>query len=368
MTTTRISRRTGVALGVAAALVALPAAQQSASAVGLGHAPAASPGATLPATGNAIGWTAAVQHQTGRDDDHARLVMVSPAGGIVQVGDVSNDARIEDVTLGGRYVITAREVFGSTSQGDQTRVTAWDAHTRKPYYFRLSGTGYTLAFAGNGILVAPASGKGVTVRTFAGTVRTRYADLPVATGGPDGIAVSPDGRTLLEGAKQLYLRDAATGKVLKSVNPPPAAANGNCSVARSWTPESFEVQCSGNGLGDGRTYRVGSDGTTTTLVGTGEASGGAWPTSAGVVAGTDGEIRQGPFVLHASTGNRTLPLDYYADLTGSRGTVLTVASDIANGGTISTYDVNSGARKTLAGSATTGGGLYFGGVTIDGDR
>ncbi|UIJ35869.1 hypothetical protein [Allobranchiibius sp. GilTou73] len=368
MTTTRISRRTGIALGVAAALVAFPTAQQSASAVGLGHAPAASPSATLPATGNAIGWTAAVQHQTGRDDDHARLVMVSPAGGTVQVGDVSDDARIEDVTLGGRYVITAREVFGSTSQGDQTRVTAWDTHTRKPYNFRLAGTGYTLAFAGNGILVAPASGKGVTVRTFAGTVRTRYADVPVATGGPRGIAVSPDGRTLLQSGKQLYLRDAATGKVTRTVNPPSPAVNGSCDPTRSWTPGSFVLACRGSGAGDDRTYRVGSDGAVTALAGPGQAAGGIWPTSGGIVTNVGGEVDSGPFVLHTAKGNRTLPLGSYAEPTGSRGPSLTVVSDIANGGTVFTYDVTTGTRRTLAGTSATGGGRYTSGQTIDGNQ
>ena len=367
MTTPRIPTRAGIALGVTAAIIALPVAQQSASAAGSDHA--ASAGARLPTTGNAIGWTAAVQHQTGRHDDHARLVMVSPSGGIVQVGDISDDANIEDVSLGGRYVITAREVVGSTSQGDQTRVTAWDTHTRKPSYFRLSGTGYTLAFAGNGILVAPLSGSGITIRTFTGAVRTRLPDVPIVKGDPRGIAASPDGRTLFQSGVKLYLRDAATGKVTKTVNPPSPAVNGSCDPTRSWTPGSFVLVCHGSGAGEDRTYRVGPNGATTTLAGVGQAtSGGIWPTSAGVVTTVGGEVKTGPFVLHAAKGNRTLPLGNSAEPTGSRGSTLTVVSNIADGGTVFTYDVNTGARRTLAGTAATGGGRYTAGLTIDGNQ
>lgn len=367
MTTRRIPTRAGIALGITTALVALPLAQQSAWAAGYGVAASTASAPTLPTSGNAIGWTAAEQHQTGRNDNHGRLVMVSPTGGIVQVGAISDDANVQDVTLGGSYVITARHVFGSTSQGDQTRVTVWNTHTKKPTYFRLSGLDYTLSFVSTGILVAPLSGKGITVRTYSGAVRTRYADVPTVANNPGGVAASPDGRTLLQSGKQLYLRDAATGKVTKTVNPPSPAVNGPCSVMRSWTPGSFVVQCEGSGLGEDRTYRVGSDGATTSLAGLGQAGDGVYPTSAGVVTATGGN---GPetYTLHTAKGNRTLPLGSYSEPTGSRGTTMTAVSNIANGGTVFTYDVNTGARKTLAGTAATGGGRYTYGLTIDGNQ
>lgn len=362
------TRRVGVALGAAATLIALPVAQQSASAASQDHAASTASTPTLPTSGNAIGWTAAVQHQTGPDDNRGELVMIAPTGGIVRVGQVSDDAHIIDVTLGGRYVITARSINTGRAQDDQTRVTVWDTHTKKPSYFRLSGTNYSIAFISTGIVVAPPSGKGITVRTYSGAVRTRFADVATASNLRDGVVASPDGRTLFQAAKQLYLRDAATGKVTKAVNPPAAGANGVCFPARSWTPGSFELVCSGTSLGDGRTYRVGSDGSLAPLVGTGEGSGGVWPTSAGVVAGIDGEVESGPYVLYAPKGKRTLPLAADAQLTGSRGPLLTVVSSSLNGGTVFTYDLNTGARRTLAGTATTGGGRYFDGVTIDGNQ
>ncbi len=356
--TTRGRVRAGAALAASAAVVALPAVGQAAHAAGRAPTNATAAGPVLPATGNAIGWTAAIQHQSGPQDNRGQLVMVAPTGGIVKVGAVSDDAAIQDVTLGGHYVITAR------TQDEQTRVTVWDTHTKKPTYFRVPGEQNTIAFGSSGIIVAPNSGKAVTVRTYAGVIRTRFADVPVNSADYVNVAVSPDGRNALEAGTKLNVRDGATGRVTKTVNLPAGYRSGQCNADRSWTAGGFLVTCNPGSLGDDRSYVLTSSGALSAVLA--ESSNEVvWPTSAGVVSRASSETTE-PYVLHGKTGNKALPLPPYADVVGSRGAILTVLTSSYPGSTLFTYDVTTGARKTLAGTAATGGGRLTDGQAIDG--
>jgi hypothetical protein len=119
-------KRTLLAIATAASLAAVIAPQPGQARDGLTADRSASSGGPV--------WSAAIQHRTSGDDDQGRLVMVRPEGGVVPIGEVSDDARILDVSADRRYVMTAR------SQEDQVRVTVWDTTTRRPSYFRVPGS------------------------------------------------------------------------------------------------------------------------------------------------------------------------------------------------------------------------------------
>lgn len=327
---------------------------------------AATPGAAA-VQANGEGWSAAIQHQTGPEDDQGRLVMVRPEGGIVPVGDVSDDARILDVSADGKHVLTARD------QSDQTRVTVWDISSKQPSYFRIAANSADLSFGGGGIVQAPrekASGT-VTVRGYDGSPKNTYPASALNSGRTyRSSAVSPDGKHLIEAADKIVVRDAATGSVVTSINhPEKQTAKRRCNIQRAWGVAAVGVQCSDtDGIGNEDAYRVPFDGVASHVASTPSE---VLPTSSGVVYDSRGVNGPSLWVLKNASGERELPFGEYSDVTGSLGERVYVASspyDPAKGSTLFTYDVNSGARTNLAGTKETGGGLITDAQTIDGNQ
>lgn len=311
------------------------------------------------------GWSAAIQHQTGPEDDQGRLVMVRPQGGIVPVGEVSDDARILDVSADGKHVLTARD------QGGETRVTSWDTSTKQASHFRITAGSADLSFGGGGIVQAP-SGKSantVTVRTYEGTPKNTYPASALGSGRTYRTsAVSPDGKHLIEAADNLVLRDAATGSVVKTIDhPEKQTAKRQCDVRRAWGDTAVAVQCGDtDAIGNEDVYRVSFEGDTSSPVRTPSE---VWPTSSGVVFDSHGGNASAAWVLKDAAGEHDLSLGEFSDATGSRGNQVYVASspyDPAKGSTLFTHDVRTGKRVTLAGTEATGGGLITDAQTIDG--
>ena len=313
------------------------------------------------------GWTAAIQHQTGPEDDQGRLVMVRPQGGIVPVGEVSDDARILDVSADGRRVLTARD------QSGRTRVTSWDTDTGQADYFRIAMGSADLSFGGEGIIEAPVAkdASTVTVRSYDGSPKTSYPTSPPGSEQPyRSVAVSPDGNHLIESTDKIVVRDAATGKTTKTVAfPEEQTAKRQCDVQRAWGNSAVAVQCyDTDGIGNEDVYRVSFAGDTSRSA---RARSEVWPTSSGVVYDSHGGNGPAGWVLKDASGEHDLPLGQRGDVTGSRGNQVYVASspyDPAKGSTLFTHDVKTGKRVTLAGSETTGGGLITDAQTIDGNQ
>lgn len=307
------------------------------------------------------GWTAAIQHQTSADDDRGRLVMVRPQGGIVDVGEVSDDAYIKDVSYDGRHVITSRV------QDGQTRATVWDTHTGTPRYFRTSEHA-PLQFGGGGIVQLPRnSQRTFTVRNLDGTVRKTYSAQPLPPGRSYVSAVvSPDGASVVEVGTSVVVRDAATGKVRQRIASPETQTEArDCSVDRAWGAEAVSVRCgSTEELDVQNVYRVPFTGKTTRVV---ENFSTVWPVSTGVIYNRN-EQTISDWMLEKSGSITRLPTLEGTDVVGSEGDRVFVMSDRYGGtdGTLFTYDVSTGERTTLAGTEETGGGVISDAQPIDG--
>lgn len=316
---------------------------------------------------NGTGWIAAIRHAKSADDNTGTLVMISPAGTRSTIGKVSDNARIDDVSADGRYVITSL----STAQG-QVRATVWDTTTRKASYFRPAGgatntQGGRIAFTTTGVIAQTEfDGKASQVETFNRSgVRLSSWPSAAATG---RIAVSPDGGRVAQVVGSKALHRNPSGTLVHTSQLPAAVAKQNCAAANSYTATSFLVSCEGSGLGDDRSFELRADGSVSgQLVPNG--AGEVWRSSLGVVTqGFSGGIAA-PIELHQGKRTRTLPLGEGATVVGVRGSVV-YTTDYSGGssGQVRTYDIRTGATSTLAGTGSTGGGVIVDAYPVDGNR
>lgn len=302
----------------------------------------------LPTTrATAVGWSAAIQHPGGSDDNRARLVMVPPSGGIIPMGAVHPDAKIQDVTPDGSYVIV------SWSEGDQTHVHVWDTHEPAHYTFEVDERGAILRFGGGGIVQQPqasAPEKTFTLRGYDGQVKSSYAATKLNPGWDPETLVLPNGKDVIESADRLVVRDAASGAEKSWIRMPEVQGGPRrCEVVRPWGNGAVLVDCGEvDGDVDAR-YRVPLNGNEPTRLSASPKSP-VWPVSKGYVY-RDLDADDAPWLLRS--GGKTRPLNLEAkhpSPRGSTGEELFVLSDPmapTGGGPFYKYNVDTETKTVL---------------------
>ncbi|TWP37655.1 hypothetical protein [Leekyejoonella antrihumi] len=352
-----------IAVVIAAAVAAVTAGTTAAQASGL-HTDvqrATTPAAVISGTG----YGAAIRHVVSDHDDQGTLVLVKPQGGITTLGQVSDDADIEDVSNDAREVVTAR------SQTGQTRVTVWDTKTHTPHYFRIKGEYTALKFAGHRLIAS--STTATTLRTTTGSVVRSYR----AVTGDDGWwspVISPTGAYFaLSTSGGIDVVRVSDGSLVRKVAVPKGYAT--CDPMHGWDSSSFVMTCTANTgyAGDNQPFRAGYTSTA--------KSAALAPSSAGDVRNTS-PVR----VNQSFSGGCVAPAGYYTGSTwhqlplsktdgtgpsvvggvGSSLYLLQSSCSSAKPGFVQRYDLKTKRFTNLAGTAKTGGGIITQAVMVDG--
>ncbi|MDF8265202.1 hypothetical protein [Luteipulveratus flavus] len=345
-----------VTVGLAAGVTGTVALARPAEA---GQRTAVTAGALPTAGSKAWGWTAAIQHSTSSRDDQGRLVLISPAGASNPVGEVSDDAMLDDVSYDGRRIITSRWI-GTSVEKPLRRVAIWDAATRKATFVTLAIENTDrISIVSNGFLVRDKATQRVQLRSFTGALLTTYAAV---SGTHDGPIATPGGGHFMESRGEgVVIRDSATGAVTRTVSAPTGWKG--CAPLGGWDASSFVMTCFkpvDDNRADDRPFRVGfTSSVPTTPVTTSAGSWhGAWPTSAPLIGmparigdGRAAKVVNGSPVTVRTTAAVTGAVGDKAYLMGSRASTGLSAIDVVN--------LTTGATSRL----TTG--LYSDAQTID---
>ncbi|KNX36153.1 hypothetical protein [Luteipulveratus halotolerans] len=324
--------------------------------------------AGVPTAGTtALGWSAAIRHQSNFGDGKGTLVLVPPTGGIMTMGAVSDDASVSDVSQDARKVLTAR-----FQTGEGLRVTVWDTATRTPTYFRVAGPNSVIEvrFGGDGILVKR-DGK-IESRTLSGTLVRSYT-APSSLG---SLEVSPNGATTYWSiGDSIQQRDAKTGALQKTYAVPTAyrGAAGDCWTSGTWDSTSLRLACTGDGVGTEQTFRlVRSTGQSTAIGPANSAI--AFPTSPKWMAKQN---RGNDSAIGFMYGSGFVELTGYFGLgspsiTGAYSN-LAYVNNFQSGAAstpaylwLGKYDISTNTMTRLAGAGSSSGGVITQAQTVDG--
>lgn len=320
-------------------------------------------GASLAATGTAdaagpavaYGWSAVIHHPTSATDNKATLRMISPDGNkVTVVGQVSDGARIQDVSSDGTHVITSFV----TATG-ATRFAFWDTRTHTASYLQLGGRFWQAAYVPGGILTWVGADDNVPTtpmvykRTMSGVATARFSASK-----DSGFSVFGDGSKFIETTSgKITVRSSATGTVLST-------QSSACKPMQEWSTTSFAVTCWETGIGEGRSYSLPYNGVGgKSQIAPGGSNVMATSPTLGVDTQNQLRVTRNGTTWSSLADGRKITNAY--PIAGWGRTAVLAAGQTANGTfTLLKYDIPTAGFTTLAGSWR--GGVITDAQTIDG--
>lgn len=169
-------------------------------------------GAALPPPGShAAGWVAAIRHPTSLTDGQAELLVMSPVGRTRLVGEVSDNAVLDDVVPDVRWIITSR-VMGPEER-PLRRIAVWNTLSRRASLVTLPLAAEDRIFlVRNGFLVRERINYRVQLRSLTGSLERVYLPLPGASGPP--VVLRSGTRFAQPVGDRLVVRDVLSGAVV----------------------------------------------------------------------------------------------------------------------------------------------------------
>ncbi len=333
-------------------------AATAALAAGIGGAAATAGAASAAPPTYGVGWSAVIHHTSTTSTDHATLQMVGPTGTTVTLGEVSQNAGLDDVSPDGRHVITARSV--GSGDNETTHFAFWDTATRRGSFLHLPGQWNAQYAAGGNILTWRTSDGLAYLRTPTGK-----AIRSLRVGADPWLAFSANGSTFVQAnGTTMTVRSTADGHTLRTVKSP---TGFTCLPGAQWDSSSFTAACeTAEELGAVRTYRFGYTSAVPATALSGDGIDTVLATSPRVGRLGSGAGYSSLYQLSGSTSKPLAGLNT-GEPTGGYGSsafVLAPISGPSSRARLVKYDTRTHAITTLSGGSR--GGFVSDAQTIDG--